>query len=55
LGLIEPVVAAAMAWLLLGQSLTAMQMVGAVVLLGGAALAQIASAERPAPAQPLVP
>ncbi|AHI00532.1 hypothetical protein KALB_7174 [Kutzneria albida DSM 43870] len=46
LGLIEPVVAAAGAWLLLGQALTVPQVIGAAVLLAGAALVQFASGRR---------
>jgi drug/metabolite transporter (DMT)-like permease len=42
LALVEPVVAAVLAWLLLGQALGLTQLVGAVVLLGGAALVQLA-------------
>jgi drug/metabolite transporter (DMT)-like permease len=42
LALVEPVVATALAWLLLGQRLDAVQLSGMVVLLGGAALTQLA-------------
>ena len=44
LSLCEPVVATAVAWAFLGQSLTAVQVLGAAVLLGGATLVQISSA-----------
>lgn len=44
LSLCEPVVATAIAWAFLGQSLTAIQILGAAVLLGGATLVQITSA-----------
>lgn len=40
--LVEPLVAAVLAWLLLGQALGPVQLVGAVVLLAGAALVQLA-------------
>ncbi|HEX6356903.1 EamA family transporter [Actinophytocola sp.] len=43
LALVEPVVATAMAWLVLGQALTVVQVVGAAVLLAGAAVVQLAS------------
>ncbi|MGH3763364.1 EamA family transporter [Actinophytocola sp.] len=43
LALLEPVVATAMAWLLLGQALTVAQLVGAAVLLSGATVVQLAS------------
>jgi drug/metabolite transporter (DMT)-like permease len=55
----EPIVATLLAWLLLGQALTAVQIAGAVVLLAGATVVQLAS-RRPAvvltgdPAQPHV-
>ncbi|MCP2169580.1 Threonine/homoserine efflux transporter RhtA [Goodfellowiella coeruleoviolacea] len=42
LALIEPVLAAAAAWALLGQSLTAAQLVGGVVLLAGALIVRLA-------------
>jgi drug/metabolite transporter (DMT)-like permease len=51
LALCEPVVATVAAWALLGQSLTAIQIVGAVVLLGGATVVQLASCK---PAVPTV-
>lgn len=47
LALSEPIVATVAAWALLGQSLTAVQILGAVVLLGGATVVQLAS-RRPA-------
>lgn len=43
LSLCEPVVATAVAWAFLGQSLTAIQVLGAAVLLGGATLVQVTS------------
>jgi drug/metabolite transporter (DMT)-like permease len=43
LALCEPVVAITIAWVFLGQALTPVQFVGAVVLLGGATLVQISS------------
>jgi drug/metabolite transporter (DMT)-like permease len=43
LALLEPVVATTLAWLLLGQALTAVQLAGAVVLLAGATVVQLAS------------
>jgi drug/metabolite transporter (DMT)-like permease len=46
LALVEPIVATATAWAFLGQSLTMTQVGGAVVLLGGATLVQVASAGR---------
>lgn len=46
LALCEPVVATALAWLLLDQTLAAVQLAGAAVLLGGAALVQLAEARR---------
>ncbi|GAB3450195.1 EamA family transporter [Actinophytocola sediminis] len=46
LALCEPVVATALAWLLLGQTLTPVQLVGAAVLLAGATLVQLADRPR---------
>jgi drug/metabolite transporter (DMT)-like permease len=43
LSLIEPVTATALAWALLGQSLTVVQVIGGVVLLGGALIVQLTS------------
>jgi drug/metabolite transporter (DMT)-like permease len=43
------------AWLLLGQTLNAAQIVGAVVLLGGAALVQLTSRTPQAGPDPLLP
>jgi drug/metabolite transporter (DMT)-like permease len=43
IALCEPIVALALAWLFLGQALTAVQVVGAVVLLTGATVVQLAS------------
>lgn len=45
LAVCEPVVATSLAWLLLGQALTAVQLVGAAVLLTGATLVQLADAQ----------
>jgi drug/metabolite transporter (DMT)-like permease len=42
-GLLEPIVATGTAWALLGQTLSAVQVLGAVVLLGGATLVQLTS------------
>lgn len=54
LSLVEPMAATAVAWAFLGQSLSAVQVFGAAVLLGGAALVQV-SAQEPAPAsEPLL-
>jgi drug/metabolite transporter (DMT)-like permease len=39
----EPIVATALAWLVLGQALSVMQVIGAVVLLAGATVVQLAS------------
>jgi drug/metabolite transporter (DMT)-like permease len=52
LGLVEPLVATLAAWLLLGQVLTVVQVVGAVVLLAGAAIVQIAAGRRIEPDTP---
>ncbi|WP_028921492.1 EamA family transporter [Pseudonocardia acaciae] len=49
LALVEPLVAAALAWLLLGQALSLTQLVGAAVLLAGAVLVQLAG-PKPLPA-----
>jgi drug/metabolite transporter (DMT)-like permease len=43
LALVEPIVATALAWLVLGQALTVVQVLGAVVLLAGATVVQLAS------------
>ncbi len=43
LALVEPVVATALAWLMLGQALTAEQLAGAAVLLAGATVVQLAA------------
>lgn len=56
LSLCEPVVATAIAWAFLGQSLTAIQVLGAAVLLGGATLVQITSSRPlPSPELPINP
>lgn len=49
LGVIEPALATITAWLVLGQTLDQVQIVGGIVLLGGAALVQLAS-RTPVPA-----
>jgi drug/metabolite transporter (DMT)-like permease len=46
LALVEPVIAAVLAWLLLGQGLGVTQLVGAMVLLAGAVLVQLAGPEQ---------
>ncbi len=43
LAVCEPIVATSLAWLMLGQALSAVQVVGAVVLLAGATVVQLAS------------
>lgn len=53
LGMLEPVGAGATAWVVLGESMTAVQLVGAAVVLLGVALAE--TARRPARDVPLVP
>ena len=47
--LCEPIVATVVAWLMLGQTLTAVQVLGAVVLLAGATVVQLASRRREVP------
>ncbi|WP_410622778.1 EamA family transporter [Amycolatopsis sp. cmx-8-4] len=49
LALVEPLVAAALAWLLLGQALGPAQLAGAVILLAGAVLVQV-TGPKPLPA-----
>jgi drug/metabolite transporter (DMT)-like permease len=51
IGLLEPVVATVLAWWLLGEVLGVVQVIGAVVLLGGAVVVQLAS-HRAVPVQP---
>lgn len=51
LALMEPLVAAVLAWLLLGQALGLTQLAGAVILLAGAVLVQLAG-PKPLPAGP---
>lgn len=46
LALVEPVVATTLAWLLLDQALTAVQLAGAAVLLAGATVVQLAEARQ---------
>ena len=54
LALVEPLVAAVLAWMLLGQALGLMQLAGAVVLLTGAVLVQLAG-PKPLPDGPMSP
>ena len=49
LALCEPIVATALAWLMLGQALTIVQVIGAVVLLAGATVVQLASRRQVTP------
>lgn len=49
IALCEPIVATTLAWLVLGQALTLVQVVGAVVLLAGATVVQLASRRRAVP------
>jgi drug/metabolite transporter (DMT)-like permease len=53
LALLEPVVATTIAWLVLGQALTAVQLAGAAVLLSGATVVQLASRAPVVPDLPL--
>ena len=46
-GMLEPVVAAVVAYAWLGEELTAVQVVGALLVLGGVAIAQTARAAAP--------
>jgi drug/metabolite transporter (DMT)-like permease len=50
LSLVEPVVATALAWAMLGQTLSPVQVVGGVILLGGALTVRLAGQPKPAPA-----
>ncbi|WP_312867701.1 EamA family transporter [Amycolatopsis pithecellobii] len=52
-GLLEPVVATASAWALLGESLSWVQLAGALVLLGGATIVQLVHSRRSTSAQPV--
>jgi len=54
LSLIEPVVATTLAWALLGQALSPVQVAGGVVLLSGALIVQVMSRRRVTP-EPLTP
>jgi drug/metabolite transporter (DMT)-like permease len=47
IALCEPIVAITLAWLVLGQTLSVLQVAGAVVLLGGATVVQLASRPKP--------
>lgn len=49
LAVVEPIVATVLAWLVLGQALSVAQAVGAVVLLAGATVVQLASRRREIP------
>lgn len=51
-GLLEPIVAVATAWALLGEALSAVQLAGALVLLSGAAVVQVVHSRQEAQAQP---
>ncbi|MDQ3579640.1 MAG: EamA family transporter [Actinomycetota bacterium] len=53
LALSEPIVATALAWLLLGESLSPVQIAGMVILLSGAMLVQLASRGPVTPSDPL--
>lgn len=55
LSLIEPVTATALAWALLGQALSVPQVVGGVVLLGGALIVQLTSRRAISPEPVLTP
>jgi drug/metabolite transporter (DMT)-like permease len=55
LGLTEPLMATVAAWLLLGQALDRVQLAGAIVLLGGAALVQLTSGKPVPGPDPLLP
>ena len=46
LGMVEPVAASATAWVVLGESMTAVQLVGAAVVIGGVILAETARSGR---------
>ncbi|MEU6644849.1 EamA family transporter [Saccharomonospora sp. NPDC046836] len=50
LALVEPLVATAAAWILLGEALTTVQLLGAGVLLGGAVIVQLTAPGKQAPA-----
>jgi drug/metabolite transporter (DMT)-like permease len=47
IALCEPIVATSLAWLVLGQALTVLQVLGAAVLLAGATVVQLASRQGP--------
>ncbi len=49
--LVQPVVAAALGWLVIGEAVTPLQAVGGAITLAAVALAQAAGRPRPAPAQ----
>jgi drug/metabolite transporter (DMT)-like permease len=50
LSLVEPIVATTLAWAMLGQTLAAVQVVGGVILLGGALIVRLAGAPKVEPA-----
>jgi drug/metabolite transporter (DMT)-like permease len=50
LSLVEPIVATTLAWAMLGQTLSAVQVVGGVILLGGALIVRLAGAPKVEPA-----
>ncbi len=47
--LVQPVVAAVLGWLIFGEAMTGVQMLGGMVALAGVVLAQLAAARRPTP------
>jgi len=49
LAVCEPIVATVLAWLMLGQTLSVVQVIGAVILLAGATVVQLASRRREVP------
>ncbi|MBB3051331.1 drug/metabolite transporter (DMT)-like permease [Prauserella isguenensis] len=53
LALMEPLIATGLAWLLLGEALTWTQVLGAAILLGGAALVQLTSPKKQPVGEPL--
>ncbi|TDV46351.1 EamA family transporter [Actinophytocola oryzae] len=55
IAVVEPIVATVLAWLVLGQELSAAQVVGAVVLLAGATVVQLASRRPVVPGDALIP
>jgi drug/metabolite transporter (DMT)-like permease len=47
----EPVFAAALAWILLGQQLGALQLLGGALVVGGVVIAQLSRTSRPTPVE----